>query len=938
MPTLPHGLGLALFLLVAIVLASGGWALVRGLLRERDGLFALTGGLFVGPGLWLALLNAFAHTGRFPLALALASAVWLALVGVSIARAPRLHRPSRRTLAIGAGQVAALLAVGAVALANRQWGGYLDEYWVLSLASTIARGNIPPVAPFSPDLPAAYHYGVAMGGAGVHVLTGLDYVAVFELLAAAVQAAFFMLVGHLLWRLPLGRWVAPLMATWLLSLGFMFRGAQPWLLRIVVPGGLPTAGLRTTLTDIYTGSRIDPVPPPFGGWERYVGAGPPNVQQLQFPIALGVGLVALWYVHRASETGEASRAGVVLLGVLLGTLTLLESTVAAAFGVSVAVVLLLRIGAGGRWKTPASALAISVPIAVLGGGLLSDSLLRGTAGGSGLTLSPDLSQERLWAGQARQLAGGVVLLDVALWPLLAMGLAIAALTRNRLAAALGLSGLAVWFGFLLTSYTYFPPDSERLTMLASILTALALGVGVASVRARLRPWQPASVALSVLGLAVWPSASQLAVPTFANVTHGVQLTPGLTAQAPSAESPRTNHGVVVADSWDALQAAGRLPDRTRVLTHEASAFVMATGLLAPFGPRSGVDMFNQAGPVYLDAWRTLAPAALEQLRVTHVHASADGVAALRPAAREMLASPARYTPLHGVPGSEGLYRIEAPALVGEPWPPDTYLELDALIPSDARVYVSPAIEEHARVRILYLLRDRVLHGEYPYGIYHLRLPIEVRPYVSGTALDYVLLPTARLPSTLGLRRADAMWDNGDARAYRLDPAALDTASAMGTAPERRELTPPDDMHVLIRSTGTVEGLVRIELAYRRPAEGPAFTGVEWVVMQADSEPLHEPKRRAGRQWFEGQIVADAPAQRLVLEYDHRAGVMWVMEGPNAPAPVGGSQPRDVDGPWVLALRFTVGGTVWRDVLVAGIEAEPNGRLRITPWSTSDRLD
>ena len=57
------------------------------------------------------------------------------------------------------------------------------------------RGNFPPVSPWAPDLAATYHYGPSLAAVGLHVLSGLDFVLLFELLGAAAQAAVLVLIA-----------------------------------------------------------------------------------------------------------------------------------------------------------------------------------------------------------------------------------------------------------------------------------------------------------------------------------------------------------------------------------------------------------------------------------------------------------------------------------------------------------------------------------------------------------------------------------------------------------------------------------------------------------------------------------------------------------------------------------------------------------------------
>ncbi|MBM4435710.1 MAG: hypothetical protein FJ029_00450 [Actinobacteria bacterium] len=927
MPALPFALGVVLLVLIAAALTGGGVIFARRWLAEADGPMALTAGALVGPAVWLAGLNLCFYLAPSPLGVGLASGLWALAVGLTVRRSPwRTLLPARRTAVRAAALFAVWAIVAWVALANRQVSGYYDETWTMPLAATMLRGNFPPVSPWAPDLATSYHYGLSLFVAGLRTLTGLDYVALFEFVSAGAMAACLILVGSLIWRLPLGPWLLAPAVLLLLGRGAKQFARVPWLVNVVVPVGAPGPGLRASLGSVYA--------PPAEPASGILVAGPPQVELPQFPMAIGLALVVLHHATRPDLNGRRA----VLLGVLLATVGLLEESAmlatCAGLGALVVVSFLRRSGAP-SWRPLAMTLASAVPWIALAGGVISDALLRGEGpvGARGAivwALRADPAYLAPW--HLRALPGGVGVLEVTSWPVLLVAALVAWWTRNWLALALAGGGWAAGLAYRLFDYR-FVDDIVRLDMFARVFGVLALALAVASIRRHVRVAVAAPACLVAVGLIGWPSAAMLLAPTLGNVGSGIAIGPGLgTGAGPSASAlearARTGLRAAIDESAAVLDYAGRaLPQGTRVLTASPPAFGVATGLATPFTTQAYLQFVPIAGPEYLDAIRTLAPAALRQLGTTHVHATPSLRGGLTPEAHAALDDPQSFARVTGEPDGSALYRVLPAYLASDrPPPPDTYLALAALVPADARVYVSPSLGGEARNRAFYALRTRRLLGTLATaGDGRLSFPID--PFAPGTPVDFIALPDGTVPIHLGRTRADAVWFQDGVRLYDL------------RAPPVKPASPGSPGTFAIEPIEQGAGRLRFRLEVGSDGERPAWTGTEWLVFPSDAGPYFEPRLGSlgvgARQWFQGPLEPQTATLTIELAYDHAAGTLRIVGGAGVPADVPRSEPDSGPGPWVFALVFRAGRSVAGVLPVAGLELTDSG-IQIHPFRGADQ--
>ena len=152
------------------------------------------------------------------------------------------------------------------------------------IPATIRAGGWPPTLGWNPDLNLAYHHGFDLLVALLTPPTGPDLAFTTELLGACAWTALILLAATLLIRR--GSWVGTLaLMPLLLAPGAwtLVFGEQPMLLQLPVPTGVPSAGLRAAISDVYWPSVELP-------WSSEQQAVPPNIWKPQFSLAYAMGL------------------------------------------------------------------------------------------------------------------------------------------------------------------------------------------------------------------------------------------------------------------------------------------------------------------------------------------------------------------------------------------------------------------------------------------------------------------------------------------------------------------------------------------------------------------------------------------------------------------------------------------------------------------------
>ena len=769
--------GLLLLAAELAVLAAVGFVVVRVALRQNDDWSALAQGLVAGPALWGIVVNFVMSVVP---GLAGAAVGWVVLMGSAGLLAWRSSDRlgvSARTLAGFAG---AVLVLGWAALASRQLVGIANPYVDLGLAATIRAGAFPVSLPWHPQATEMYHYGASLLVGLLAPPGGPDLAFAWELLGAYAWVSFALVVVTAMRRR--GSWLMSLLlAPLLLSYGLhTFFPSDPdkvaGLLAVPLPAGLPAAGLRAGLADIYW-THVEP------DGSRLVSL--PDIWKPAFPLGYGVAFVVLAQAARPDRPtwpGSLTLAGLVgFLGLLVTTLA---PVVALLWGGLEAMRLLLARRTGMATRAPAlragAGLAVAGLLLVFGGGALS-GIVSGGTGSAGLAWTSGLDANH-WAvlGGFEAGHGGAGLLR--LGPVAVAGLAAAFGRRDRmvltLAAGAGLFALA----WLALDYPARTQDLDRLAGHARnvALVALLLALSECLAGLRIRRQRYAAVML-LLGLVIWPTVAAPARSLAGALGHGVQFANADWAWRAARENDESvslrRHAMpemsrrVAAFIQDHTAAEARVLDPTTRL-----AVLLHTGRPNNYGFTDTVQLSPQQGPEYLDARHYLEPAALRQLSLSYVYATDDWVASLPDRARRWLADPSLFDLLTR-DGDEALYyaRPEFLALTTAPHP-ESFEALRAAVSPATVVYLQPQTRSQLQVDLLRVassLPQARLVGIVNPERLHLRTPVPWRVEPLGEqALDLVALPTlheAWLYPPAGWRQ---IWRNPTGRAPSTRPRSL----------------------------------------------------------------------------------------------------------------------------------------------------------------------
>ena len=632
-------------------LAAVGYVVVRVALRQNDERMALAQGLVVGLALWGLITNFVLYAVPGMAGAAVGWGVTLVLGAVLAWRAPHSIWPRPR---VAAGFMVAVLALFWMALASRQLLTVPDAAIHLGIAASLRAGGFPPELPWNPGMAAPYHYGIDLLIGLLTPPVGPDLAFVTELLGAYAWTSFVLVVVTALLRRASGFAVlvtVPLLLT-AGALTLEFRLA-PHVLQIPVPEGIPTAGIRASLMDIYLPFVQVPLPS-----AKYVGL--PDIWKPSFKLAYALAFVVLAH---AAHTGHRSRLESLTLAGLVGFAGLLASTLAP-------VLLVVWAGLEGAnflhsrraGSVPRAAklwsgagLALAALLLIVGSGRIA-GILDGQVG-SGLSFEwiRDLGSRRL-LGSFDPRSGGVGVLGIG--PVLVAGVAALLARRDRLVLALAMGAGVLLLARLVLSYEPFQADLTRLDGHARNLALLALLLALSVCLARLRParWRYAAGGLLVI-LITWPTVAEPVRNLSQAVGHGVVVA---NAQAALLEPDKRFQARVRLDPLLADGVAAYVRSHTavdaRVLSPDAARLTFATGRPNASGFAEHLHLFAMEGPGYRDAINYLEPAALRRLGIAYVHATDAWVAGLPDRAVRWLADPSFFELLIR-DGAEALYRV-----------------------------------------------------------------------------------------------------------------------------------------------------------------------------------------------------------------------------------------------------------------------------------------
>ena len=883
--------GLLLLAAELLALAAVGYVAARVALRQRDHSLALAQGVVIGLALWGLVANFILHL--LP-GLAGALAGWIVVLGLGLGLAwhgRRDIRPSPRMLAAfslaGAG-------VFWLALASRQLLIIPDHLQHTLIPAAIRAGNWPPRLPWNPDLNLAYHHGVDLLAGLLTPPTGPDVAFTTEVLGAYAWTGLTLLVATILLRR--GSRLGALTLTPLLLAGGAWTlafGDQPSVLRIPVPGGIPEAGLRATLAELYW-PRVE-LP-----WPSEQHGVPPNIWKPSFPLAYALALVTL---ERANIGRIRHWSGALSLAGLVGFLGLVDEAVAAV------VLLLWAVIEGGRLlqhrggsvESPTAVLctaagpALGALLLVGAGGVFTGVLTEGSQAG-GLSLGAPLDpRDRNAAVSVQQLPGGVGLLE--LGSLAVAAVAVALERRNGLVIALALGAAAFLLAALTVRYEIAPYDVARLDGHARnfALLALLLALSVRLAAGRL-PWR-VTAATAIFLLAVWPAVSAPARQLGLVAGTGVQLS---NAEPGDREFDDWYW-------WMGRYALLRFPSEpiagwirehseadARVLSPAPYAMTVATGRPNASGFHQYLHLIPYSGPEYLDAIRHLEPAALRRLNIGYIHAPDDWVGSLPNQARIRLDNPGFFDLLLR-DGTHSLYGVKPLFLTLDDSPSSrSYEALRHAAPAGVSVYVSPAIDSLNAFRAMAMLtHTNLLETEERTTLNHLRVNIQTESIGNQTP-DLVLTSSRLAPSAFALEGREPVWWNEDSALYSPSRALAPSA-----------LSPPRLFSVQLSNAAATHGRLTFTATFSNRTTG-GWSGQDWVVIPADAAPWNLPSTwptDTAAQWYAGQISPQSGTATHGYEFDPRAATLAIRgTGAGSTKLPASGDPLD-QGVWILAVRL-----------------------------------
>ena len=870
----------------------------------------------VGLALWGLITNFVMYVVPGLAGAAVGWSVTLMLGAVLAWRAPRSIRPRARVVA---GGVVAVLALCWVALASRQLLLIPDWEIHLGLSATIRAGGFPPEVPWNPGILASYHYGFDLVVGLLSPPFGPDLAFTTELLGVYIWTAFALVVVTTLVQRG-SAMVALLLAPLLLTFGawtLVFVTA-PDVLHVPVPAGIPSAGLRASLTDLYWPNVQLPWLWPSLVSDGMATATPPNIFKPYFPLAYAPAFVVL--ERTASPAGHWWGRSVVL-AMLVGFLSLSDEAVAP-----IVLALWMVFEAMAFWKArqpgadnagvalrAAAGPALAAVLLAVGGGALTRTLV--DAGGSGLSLGwIDDASARRPVGSIAEQPGGLGLLG--LGPLVVAGAAALLAWRDRLVLALTAGAMVFLLAALTLQYEY-SPDVARLDGHARNFALLALLLALSMRLAGLRPrWRYAGGALLV-GLVIWPTVAGPARNLGLAVGQGVQLANEPTEKRKFNVVPMDRYEI---KRFESERIAAYIRDHTavdaRILTTSPLEMTLATGRPNSLGFVGVSHLVAFSGPDYADARRSLEPTAIRRLGIDYLFVPGTWLANLPARAKRWLANPELFEPLVR-DGDATFYRVR-PAFLGLDVPPapGSFAHLRASVPPATTVYLPPQLYWLTRLRVASVLPHAHLLGTV-HGWLHLRMPPPwtAEPLGERTP-DLVVLPASVDPWMLPPTARLPVWHSDEIAVYAPNGAI----APIMPPPSRPD---PVAFDVRLSDVRAADGRLTFTATFenRNPEQ---WTSQDWIVFAVDDTPWNMPlafgpARRMPEvsAWFEGWLGPGATTTTHTYEFDPQASRLAIRDSTGAFTAAAASGDVQGDGVWTLALRLRheYQPNQWRDAAV-----------------------
>lgn len=884
--------GLLLLGLQLLALSVLGYVVARRALNQSDVLQSLAQGMVIGPVLWGLTANfvLYALPG-----FAGAVATWIAMLTLAAGLAWRCLNVLQMPLRIAGGFAAVGMGIFWVMLAARQMLAIPDDINHLTLAAQFRAGGWPPAFAWNPGVSAAYHHGLDLLVGLLAPPLGPDLALTTEVLSAWIWTSLALLVGSML--RAIGGWLATTVLTpLLLSNGTwtLVLDKPPGIVEMPVPIGTPSAGIRSTLSEIFWPS----VELPWSFVESV--ASPPNVWKPLFVLAYAVAVIVL---GKAAQRDARTWPSMLTLAALLGFQGLVDEAIA---------LLTLAIWAGLEawhylqvWRSQpfqrrrTLLLASGGPVlgALLlagGGGVITSAITSSVGTGLSLGWNDDpASRNPLVGVDAR--AGGLGLLW--LGPLPVLALAVLLHRRSRLVLALAAGSFVSLVGLFVLHYEYGQHDIVRFDGHARNFALLALLVATAHRLSILaRRWHYVAAVFGVL-LVVWPTIAQPVQNLRVSLTRRPQV-------ANAQEDPEKFHNPylnrTVIGMPMSVELASFVRDNTpvdaRILSPSPNELSIVTGRPNASGMIRSLQFLYFEGPEYQDAIRALDPGAIRRLGVVYVHAPDRWVEGLPNLARDRLRDPSLFDFLvrHG---DETLYRVRREFLDLQS-EPNSFEALRQAVPASASVYLAPSSKPLSWVRAASALSHTRLYGTLKTHIsMHYRSDFQPEP-LEGEATDLVVLPVRGLaPSALAPDRRRPIWWNDELSVY---------APAGTVTPIMNPL--PEPFRVQVSSVHADEGRIRFMATFFNEAGG-GWVGQDWLVTSVDASPWSFPNdfeddaRHKGVQWYAGQLVPTQATASHTYELDSRRVRLAVLGDHGTASPVASSGDELGVGIWVLGVRL-----------------------------------
>ncbi len=892
--------GFLLLLAELAALAVVGFIVARVVLRQADDRVALAQGLVVGPALWGLITNFVLYAVPGLAGAAVGWGLTLTLGAVLAWRAPKPIGPRPR---VAAGFALAVLALMWVALASRQQLTISDPHVYLGVSAWMQAGGFPPEAPWNPGVLLPYHHATELLVGLLTPPVGPDLAFVSELLGVYGWTSFTLVVVTLL--AARGSWRVALVLAPLLLTGGLWTWAAvgPGILQGPFPSGLPEAGLRASLAEIYWPTADQP-------WRR-TEAVLPNVWKPQFPLAYALTIVV---AERAAQGKRRSwRAHLTLAG-LVGWIGLLSTTMAP-------VSLLLWAGLeaaplGQAWRAraltwravvaPSAGLALAVALLLAGGGAFTGMLLGSASPGLSFWWDGSPGDWRV-LGVFDPRPGGVALL--ALGPVAVAGIAALLARRDRLVLTLAVGAALLTLAWLLLRYESYPVNINRMAGHARNLALVALLLALSARLVTLRPrWRYAAGALLV-GLIVWPTV----------VTPGRNLALALGQGVEVANAGSLRPAATEIYGWGraAMPAVSE-----RVVTYVRDHAALNARVLVPEPPHwnvlfatgrpNGVGYANMPhqryviGPEFMDARDYLEPGAIERLGFDYVYATDAWVEGLPERARRWLADPELFEPVVR-DGDVVLYRVRPAFLALEAPPtPASFEALLQAVPPGALVYwpTGAPFETDTTLRIASVLSPEAeLFGvlKYMQRRAHALSSLSAEPLGAQTP-DLVILPREQEPWMFPPESRQPIW-------WKHEMAVYAPGGAVPPIMPPPDSAPPEPPPISVGVSDVRQAAGQISFTLTVDDHSPErWAGQDWVLINVDESPWTIPQHLDGgkpvvEQWFAGQVVRGRGTTTHGYVYDAASSTLAVRTGDGGFRTEESSAGMIGPGSWTLALRL-----------------------------------